>query len=37
MSRFKDGVPYNLVSGVVYEYTRVVDAILPIMVRQRDT
>ena len=37
MFRFKDGVSYNLVSGVVYEYTRVVDAILPIMVRQRDT
>ena len=37
MCRSKDRVPYDLVSGVVYEYTREIDAIFPIMVRQGDT
>ena len=37
MCRFKYRVPYDLVSGVVYEYTREIDAIFPIMVRQGDT
>ena len=35
MFRFKDHVPYDLVSGVVYKYT-CGNAILPNMVRQRD-
>ena len=35
MFRFKDQVPYDLVSGVVYEHTCVIDAFLTIMVRQR--
>ena len=34
--RFKDRVPYNLVSGMVMN-TLVVESVLPIMVRQRDT
>ena len=34
--RFKDRLPYELISRVVYNFS-VVDAILPILVRQIDT
>ena len=36
MFRFEDRVPYGLVSGV-FTNIRVVDAILPVMVTQKDT
>ena len=34
--KFEDRVPYGLVSGV-FTNIRVVDAILPVMVTQKDT
>ena len=36
MFRFEDRVPYDLVSGV-FTNILVVDAILPVIVRQKDT